>query len=160
MKNDISFIFPHQMKYFTNQIFDLTLAIDCLQDINKKTVNEYFRYIDKFSDYFYYGIWKKTGFFKKYEFKPDNYTIPKNWNIAFKMKHFLMFFFKSSISVAFKNISAMPYDSLRPPGRLAGQPSSQRKTTNVFDYKMFVFLMSETTAGIQLAGWPQAGASH
>lgn len=84
MKNDISFIFPHQMKYFTNQIFDLTLAIDCLQDINKKTVNEYFRYIDKFSDYFYYGIWKKTGFFKKYEFKPDNYTIPKNWNIAFK----------------------------------------------------------------------------
>ena len=64
MKNDISFIFPHQMKYFTNQIFDLTLAIDCLQDINKKTVNEYFRYIDKFSDYFYYGIWKKTGFLK------------------------------------------------------------------------------------------------
>tara|TARA_Y200000002_G_C22676277_1_gene662228 strand:+ start:183 stop:1322 length:1140 start_codon:yes stop_codon:yes gene_type:complete len=83
-KNDISFIFPHQMKFFEEKFFDATLAIDCLQDMDKKIVNSYLNYINKFSSYFYFGIWKKTSFFKKYEFKSDNYDIPKNWELVFK----------------------------------------------------------------------------
>ena len=54
--------------------------------MDKKIVNLYLNYINKFSSYFYFGIWKKTGFFKKYEFKSDNYHIPKDWELVFKKK--------------------------------------------------------------------------
>ena len=87
-QNDISFIFPHQMNLFEEKFFDVTLAIDCLQDMDKKIVNLYLNYINKFSSYFYFGIWKKTGFFKKYEFKSDNYHIPKDWELVFKKNSF------------------------------------------------------------------------
>ena len=52
------------MNLFEEKFFDVTLAIDCLQDMDKKIVNLYLNYINKFSSYFYFGIWKKTGFLK------------------------------------------------------------------------------------------------
>ena len=35
-KNDILFIFPHQLKLFKKNTFDITLAIDCLHEMEKK----------------------------------------------------------------------------------------------------------------------------
>ena len=43
------------MNLFEEKFFDVTLAIDCLQDMYKKIVNLYLNYINKFS-YFYFGI--------------------------------------------------------------------------------------------------------
>ena len=34
--NDVLFILPHQLKYFGNSFFDITLAIDCLHEMEKK----------------------------------------------------------------------------------------------------------------------------
>ena len=44
--NDISFIFPHQLKLFSKKFFDLVLAIDCLHEMDKKTVKLYFNQIN------------------------------------------------------------------------------------------------------------------
>ena len=41
-KYDISFIMPHQLNYLRNTTFDLTIAIDCLMEMNKKIINYYF----------------------------------------------------------------------------------------------------------------------
>jgi putative sugar O-methyltransferase len=52
--NDISFIFPHQMKDIQNKSIDLTLAIDCIHEMDKKTIKYYFHQINKFSNLFYF----------------------------------------------------------------------------------------------------------
>ena len=87
-ENDISFIFPHQMELISNYAFDLTIAIDCLHEMDKKTITHYFKNINNFSKNFYCSIWEKTKnnysktLFKKTEklnYFEGDYNIPKNW---------------------------------------------------------------------------------
>ena len=40
--NDISFIFPHQLSLINKKLFDLIVAIDCLHEMDRKTLNLYF----------------------------------------------------------------------------------------------------------------------
>ena len=40
-KNDILFIFPHQIKLFPRKTFDISLAVDCLHEMEKKIIKEY-----------------------------------------------------------------------------------------------------------------------
>ena len=91
--NDISFIFPHQMKDIQNKFIDLTLAIDCIHEMDKKTIKNYFHQINKFSNLFYFSVWKKTivpysGTFTKTSNQLDyysrDYPIPDNWKKTFE----------------------------------------------------------------------------
>ena len=91
--NDISFIFPHQMKDIQNKSIDLTLAIDCIHEMDKKTIKNYFHQINKFSNLFYFSVWKKTivpysGIFTKtsnqLDYYSNDYPIPDNWKKTFE----------------------------------------------------------------------------
>lgn len=85
---DISFIMPHQLNFFKNKIFDLTIAIDCIHEMDKETIKKYFYNINRFSKLFYFSVWKKTsvpfsGIFRRYsnnlDYFSNDYQIPKNW---------------------------------------------------------------------------------
>ena len=87
-KNDISFIFPHQVEIIRKKIFDLGIAIDCFHEMDKKTLKYYFDNLNHNTKNFYFSIWKKTknwesgSLFKKTEnldFEKGDYSIPKNW---------------------------------------------------------------------------------
>jgi len=91
--NDISFIFPHQMKDIQNKFIDLTLAIDCIHEMDKKTIKNYFHQINKFSNLFYFSVWKKTivpyscTFTKtsnQLDYYSKDYSIPDNWKKTFE----------------------------------------------------------------------------
>jgi len=86
--HDISFIMPHQLDFIKERKFDLTIAIDCIHEMDKKTIKKYFYNINILSKLFYFSVWKKTnvafsGFFRKYSNKLDyfsgDYQIPANW---------------------------------------------------------------------------------
>lgn len=85
---DISFIMPHQLNFFKNKNFDLTIAIDCIHEMDKETIKKYFYNINRFSKLFYFSVWKKTsvpfsGIFRRYsnnlDYFSNDYQIPKNW---------------------------------------------------------------------------------
>ena len=87
LANDISFIFPHQLKLFSKKFFDLVLAIDCLHEMDKKTVKLYFNQINICSKYLYFSVWKKTNVpysLNTYEFDKNHYAVPSNWELIFK----------------------------------------------------------------------------
>jgi putative sugar O-methyltransferase len=92
-ENDISFIFPHQLKIVKKFYFDLTIAVDCFHEMDKKTLNYYFYNLNNVTKNFYFSIWKKTknwgsgGLFKKTEnldFDKGDYNIPDNWQKKFR----------------------------------------------------------------------------
>ncbi|MDC0417669.1 putative sugar O-methyltransferase [Candidatus Pelagibacter sp.] len=85
---DISFIMPHQLNFFKNKNFDLTIAIDCIHEMDIETIKKYFYNINRFSKLFYFSVWKKTivpfsGIFRSYsnnlDYFSNDYQIPKNW---------------------------------------------------------------------------------
>ena len=91
--NDIAFIFPHQVKMVKPKMFDLTIAIDCLHEMDKSTINFYFKNISNISKKLYFSIWEKTknwdsgGIFKRTErldFDKGDYPIPNNWKVKFR----------------------------------------------------------------------------
>ena len=93
LKNDINFIFPHQLKYIENNFYSLVTAVDCLHEMDKKTHAVYFNFINKISEHFYFSVWDKTknwhsgNLFKKTErldFDKGDYNIPKNWKKIFR----------------------------------------------------------------------------
>lgn len=87
LENDISFIFPHQLSLIKNNFFDFALAIDCLHEMDKKTVSQYLKSISSNSSYLYFSVWKNTFVpfsFNKYNFDKNDYKIPKNWELIFK----------------------------------------------------------------------------
>lgn len=93
--SDISFIFPHQLDMIKNFYYDISLAIDCLHEMDKKTINSYFSSISQNSKFFYFSIWQKTknwdskGLLKKTErldFNKGDYPIPNNWKKLFSRK--------------------------------------------------------------------------
>ena len=59
-KNDLVFIFPHQLKFIKNKIFDLTIAISCLHEMEKKTLKFIMHNINNSSRNLYFSIWEKT----------------------------------------------------------------------------------------------------
>jgi len=106
--NDISFIFPHQMKDIQNKSIDLTLAIDCIHEMDKKTIKYYFHQINKFSNLLYFSVWKKTivpysGIFTKtsnqLDYYSNDYPVPDNWKKTFEED---LIFPSNFIGVGFK----------------------------------------------------------
>ena len=81
------------MELISKDAFDLTIAIDCFHEMDKKTIANYFKYINNFSKLFYLSIWgnSKNNYsktlFKKTErlnYYKGDYNIPKNWQINFE----------------------------------------------------------------------------
>lgn len=86
---DISFIMPHQLNFFKNKKFDLTIAIDCIHEMDKETIKKYFYNINRFSKLFYFSVWKKTsvpfsGILRRnsnnLDYFSNDYQIPQNWD--------------------------------------------------------------------------------
>ena len=91
--NDISFIFPHQLEDLSKKFFNLVVAIDCLHEMDKKTIKFYFDSVNELTENFYFSIWSKTvlpyskNFFnsgERLDFDKGDYDIPKNWKSILK----------------------------------------------------------------------------
>ncbi len=85
---DISFIMPHQLDFLEGKMFDLTIAVDCIHEMDRETIIKYFYNINRFSRLFYFSVWKKTsvplsGILRKYsnnlDYFSNDYPIPRNW---------------------------------------------------------------------------------
>ena len=88
-QNDIVFIFPHQLKLFEKSTFDITLAIDCLHEMEKKIIKIYMSIIENTSSFLYFKVWEKAGLnYSFYEHhsvhNKDHYSIKKHWKEHFK----------------------------------------------------------------------------
>ena len=90
---DISFIMPHQLSLLNNRFFDLTIAIDCLHEMDKKTIDKYINNISKISKLFYFSVWKSTnvpfsGIFNRFSnnlnYYSNDYNLPKNFKKEFE----------------------------------------------------------------------------
>ena len=94
-KNDISFIFPHQIELISKKFFNLTLGINCFHEMDKKTLKYYFKNIENISEYFFFTVWKMAlvpysyTLFRKFgnSLIVDNndYPIGKDWKIISKI---------------------------------------------------------------------------
>ena len=92
-ESDISFIFPHQLDLFSENFIDLVLAVDCLHEMDKKTIENYFKKINKITNKFYFSVWDETllPYSKKMfsknvrlNYLKGDYNVPKNWENNFK----------------------------------------------------------------------------
>lgn len=59
-ENDIILILPHQLNFFKTKNFDISIAIDCLHEMDKKIIKFYMDAIDRISNYLYYKVWNET----------------------------------------------------------------------------------------------------
>ena len=91
--NDITFIFPHQIKQIRTNMYDLSIAVDCIHEMDKSTISFYFQNIENISKKLYFSIWNKTknwdsgGVFKKTEvlnFDKGDYPVPQDWENKFR----------------------------------------------------------------------------
>lgn len=90
---DISFIMPDQLNLIKNKCFDLTIAIDCMHEMDKNTIRYYLNNLNKISGFFYFSVWKNTyvPFSGNIKFTRNNldyfkndYNIPENWTKKFE----------------------------------------------------------------------------
>ena len=59
-KSDIIFIFPHQLELLSKKSIDLIMAIDCMHEMDKDTIQYYFKSFNHITKNFYLSIWDKT----------------------------------------------------------------------------------------------------
>tara|TARA_Y100001936_G_scaffold248242_1_gene295676 strand:+ start:70 stop:1176 length:1107 start_codon:yes stop_codon:yes gene_type:complete len=91
--SDISFIMPHQLDLLNKYNFDLTIAVDCMHEMDKKTIIFYLNRINKISKFFYFSVWKNTtvpfsGVSNKLgnrlDYFKNDYPLPENWEKTFE----------------------------------------------------------------------------
>ena len=87
--SDILFIFPHQMSLFQEKTFDISLAIDCLHEMEKDTIRKYMDIFEKKSKLLYFKVWEYSGLpYSFYQYhsahKKDDYSIKNHWKEHFK----------------------------------------------------------------------------
>ncbi len=90
-KNDVTYIFPHQIEFLPRKFFDISIAIDCLHEMEKKIVEKYVNNFEKVSQAFYFKVWEYAGlpnsFYKTYSVhNKKDYFIKKEWDEIFKEK--------------------------------------------------------------------------
>jgi putative sugar O-methyltransferase len=89
--NDIILILPHQLNYFNNKDFDITIAIDCLHEMDKKIIKFYMDTINRISNYLYFKILNETHVpysfnnFLSAQNKKD-YQIKSSWELILDEK--------------------------------------------------------------------------
>ena len=91
--SDISFIMPHQLEIIKKYKFDMTIAVDCLHEMDKKTISLYLNQINRISKFFYFSVWKNTtvpfsGVSNKLgnrlDYFKNDYPLPSNWEKTFE----------------------------------------------------------------------------
>jgi len=91
--NDISFVFSHQLKNIEKKFFDFVLAIDCIHEMDNKTIKYYFDTINDLTNNFYFSVWNKTtvphsktlfNSGQRLDFNKNDYNVPNNWKCIFK----------------------------------------------------------------------------
>jgi len=89
--NDILFIFPHQINLFPKKTFDISIAVDCLHEMKKETINKYMASFEEVSQLLYFKVWENCGlpysFYQYYSVHKDNdYSIKSHWKEHFREK--------------------------------------------------------------------------
>ena len=88
-ENDVIYIFPHQIDYLPNKYFDISIAIDCLHEMEEKIVEKYILNFERVSQCLYFKVWEYAGlpnsFYKKYSVhNKRDYFIKNEWKEVFK----------------------------------------------------------------------------
>ena len=90
-ENDVLFILPHQINYFEDKFFDISLAIDCLHEMDKKIIKKYMEIFNVKSNYLYFKVWEET--YVPHDFNnylnsnsKEDYFINPNWKQILKNK--------------------------------------------------------------------------
>ena len=83
------YIFPHQIDYLPNKYFDISIAIDCLHEMEEKIVEKYILNFERVSQCLYFKVWEYAGlpnsFYKKYSVhNKRDYFIKNEWKEVFK----------------------------------------------------------------------------
>ena len=80
--SDIRFLLPEQLKYLPNKLFKLSVAIDCLHELNFSQVDNYFNEFNRLSNFFYFKCQNEqwADFGEKKKFNIDNYPVRNNWS--------------------------------------------------------------------------------
>ena len=83
-KNDILFIFPHQIKFFAEKTFEMSIAINCLHEMESKVIKEYMFNMERTSRIIYFKVWEYAGlpysFYKNYSVhNKKDYFIKDSW---------------------------------------------------------------------------------
>lgn len=82
ISSDIRFLSPEQLKLIPDKFFDLGIAIDCLHELNKKQVEQYFNNFNRLTKFFYFKCQNNQWaiFEKEKAYNYDNYPVKKNWD--------------------------------------------------------------------------------
>ena len=87
-KNDVIYIFPHQIEMLPKKLFDISIAIDCLHEMEEKTVKRYINNFEIVSNSLYFKVWEYAGlpnsFYKAYSIhNKKDYFIEEHWREIF-----------------------------------------------------------------------------
>ena len=87
--SDIIYILPHQIKFLPKHFFDISIAIDCLHEMEEKIVKRYVSSFEQVSNSFYFKVWEYAGlpnsFYKYYSaHNKKDYFIKDSWEEVFK----------------------------------------------------------------------------
>ena len=88
-QNDILFVFPHQIEFFAKKTFDISIAIDCLHEMDKNIVKKYMNNFETVSKALYFKVWENAGlpysFYQNYSVhKKEDYYVKNSWKEHFK----------------------------------------------------------------------------
>ena len=98
--NDVTLIFPDQLKQIDQNYINIVLAIDCLHEMEIKNLEFYFKHVDRIALNFYFSVWKKTTVPHSFSFKNlsrTNLYCNKYSNNYPKLKNFRKVFSKDLI---------------------------------------------------------------
>ena len=90
-KNDVIYIFPHQIEIIPKKFFDISIAIDCLHEMEEKIVKRYMSNFEEKSTSLYFKVWENAAlpnsFYKYYSVhNKKDYFIQDKWKEIFKEK--------------------------------------------------------------------------
>jgi len=89
--NDVLFIFPHQLNLLDNKIFDISISIGNLCEMEKAQIKKYMEIFEKKSNFLYFKVWEISGlpysFYQYYSIhNSQDYEIKKKWKEHFKSR--------------------------------------------------------------------------
>ncbi len=90
-KNDVLFIFPHQIKLFPKKKFDVAIAIDCLHEMEKKIIKKYMTMFEETSKLLYFKVFENSGlaysFYENHSVhNNEDYSINEKWTEHLKKR--------------------------------------------------------------------------
>ena len=93
---NFNFISPEELKGNN----DLVIAIDCLHEMTREQVAEYFRYVDRSTKYFYYSCWHDTVMpHDNIRWKKRDYPVKRGWSNLLSQDHIRMNHFEEIYKV-------------------------------------------------------------